>query len=117
MGSVTFRFVAPWFLAAGEVSGTRVEVGFGLKRAHRVADRASFGPCRRSTLPPTSLPSRSRFSVELGVAGRFRVAADMGEFARRLAESGLRSRRPELDGPQLRRELLRSLHGVEVPTP
>jgi hypothetical protein len=53
----------------------------------------------------------------LGVAGRFRVAAEMSEFTRELARSGLRTRRADLDGPQLRRELLRELYGLEVPIP
>jgi hypothetical protein len=49
----------------------------------------------------------------LGVAGRFRVASDMSEFARSLARSGLRSRQPKLAEPQLQRELLRLLYGFE----
>ena len=53
----------------------------------------------------------------LGVGGRFRVAAEMSEFTRELTRSGLRKRRADLDGPQLRRELLRLLYGLEVPTP
>lgn len=53
----------------------------------------------------------------LGVAGRFRVATEMSEFTRELARSGLRTRRADLDGAELRRELVRLLYGLEVPTP
>lgn len=53
----------------------------------------------------------------LGIAGRFRVAADMSEFARKLARNGLRSRRPELSESDLNRELIRALYGLEVTRP
>ena len=51
----------------------------------------------------------------LGIAGRFRVAAEMSEFARKLTRSGMRSRRPELSESELNRELVRALYGLEVP--
>jgi hypothetical protein len=53
----------------------------------------------------------------LGNAGRFRVATEMSEFARELARNGLRSRRPDLSEPELRREFLRALYRLEVPNP
>ena len=71
------------------------------------------------TLDTSSDAARIQLDAQrrLGVAGRFRLAVEMSEFTRELAQSGLRARRSDLDARQLRRELLRLLYGIEVPTP
>ena len=51
----------------------------------------------------------------LGGVGRFRVAVEMSELARKLAAAGLRTRRPDLNEGQIRRELIRELYGFRIP--
>jgi len=49
-------------------------------------------------------------------AERLRLALEMSESMRNVALAGLCSRRPDLDGDELRRELLRTLYGFRAPS-
>lgn len=51
----------------------------------------------------------------LGPAGRFRIAMELSEFSRSLAEAGLRHRHPELTSEEITRLLVKVLYGVTEP--
>jgi hypothetical protein len=53
-----------------------------------------------------------RYYRRIGRAGRLQLALELSDDARRLAADGVRRRRPELGGDDVRREVLRMFGAV-----
>jgi hypothetical protein len=68
----------------------------------------------RDTTPAAAAIQQEAYR-RLGPAGRFRVAMELSDFTRSLAEAGLRRRHPEMSSEEITRLLVEVLYGVSEP--
>jgi hypothetical protein len=69
-----------------------------------------------SDTSPEATATQQDIFRRMTAAERLRLALEMSESMRNVALAGLRSRRPELDGAGLQRELMRVLYGFVTPS-